>query len=361
MKRVPSVFLAALLLPVLLSAYGLLWPSTSAGVPVSGDGQGSGSPTGAGGSAKSVSAFAGRWTNFTDPAEGAFSMDVPQGWKIVGGVYRFGPLDPRAMVDMVSPDGKIDLRFGDAHVPPFATLSQSMRNLGWREGRPYSPNGAAQEIVANYRSGWVFADLYGQGRFGSKCQRLNLKSMKQADLVHPNEGPGKTTAGEVVYSCETGGGPFGAYVFAETRLVEMQGVGTWNVTWLYSFLAPQDQAGVALQTLIHSMSTFSISQQWEARQMQLTGQVLQVIMKQFQQNLANEHAHFERQQAQSQSLFDGIDRAIRGQDLTTDTVDGTQREVWTGTGAPHWINGLGDIVDSPTQPGSGYHQLNNQP
>ena len=88
-------------------------------------------------------------------------MQVPQGWKVVEGAYRFGSLDPRAMVDMMAPEGKTDLRCGDANVPPFATLTSSMVSLGWREGRPYSPNCLAKEVVANYRPGWVFADLYG--------------------------------------------------------------------------------------------------------------------------------------------------------------------------------------------------------
>ena len=57
----------------------------------------------------------------------------------MGGAYRLGPLDIRAMVDMRSPDGKTDLRFGDASVPPFASLSQTMRNLGWRERAPIQP------------------------------------------------------------------------------------------------------------------------------------------------------------------------------------------------------------------------------
>src|SRR5690349_20759116 len=60
------------------------------------------------------------WVSFEDPAEHAFSMKVPKDWKVVGGLYRFGPLDPRVMIDLVSPDGKTNIRYGDAHVPPFA-------------------------------------------------------------------------------------------------------------------------------------------------------------------------------------------------------------------------------------------------
>ena len=53
-----------------------------------------------------------------------------------------------------------------------------------------------------------------------------------------------------------------------------------------------------------------------------------------------------------------MDRAIRGVDLTSDPIDGKQREVWTGSGAPRWINGLGQIADSVTQPGPNSRRLN---
>jgi hypothetical protein len=296
------------------------------------------------------------WTQFEDPAEHAFTMQVPRGWKVVGGAYRFGPLDPRAMVDMTAPDGKTNLRFGDANVPPFATLSPSMRSLGWHEGRPYSPRGVAKEVVANYRPGWVFADLYGQARFSPVCQNLKLKEMKQLPAIHDNPGA-RTTAGEVLYTCDTTAGPRAAYVFAETQLTQMQSAGQWMVTWLYSFITPQDQAPEAMKTILHSLGTFEISQQWEAYQLRLNGSAGNDAYGDFKRTVAQEHDRFARQSAQFQSQVDGFTRALRGVDLTTDTVDGTQREVWAGSGATHWIGPVGDIVTSPNLPGAGYRPL----
>jgi hypothetical protein len=49
------------------------------------------------------------WVQFQDPAEHVFTLQVPQRWNVTGGAFRFGPLDPRAMVEMVSPDGKMRL------------------------------------------------------------------------------------------------------------------------------------------------------------------------------------------------------------------------------------------------------------
>jgi hypothetical protein len=53
------------------------------------------------------------WAILQDAAEQAFQIGVPRAWKITGGLYRFGQLDPRIMVDMVSPNGEVDIRIGD--------------------------------------------------------------------------------------------------------------------------------------------------------------------------------------------------------------------------------------------------------
>lgn len=296
------------------------------------------------------------WTQFVDPAEQAFAIQVPRGWKVVGGAYRFGKLDIRAMVDMKSPDGKTDLRFGDANVPPFATFTSTMCNLGWQEGHAYSPNGVAREVVANYRPGWAFADLYGQGRFAQSCQSLKLKEMKQLPPIHENP-QARVAAGEVLYTCDTAAGPMVAYVFAETQLTKMGMAGTWLVIWLHSFITPQDQAPEAMKAILHFLGTFEINDQWEARQIQLNGQAGGDAYNQFKQGMAQEHARFTRQSTQFQSQVDGFTRAFRGVDLTTDPVDGKQREVWMGTGGTHWINPVGDVVTSRTSPGSNFHPL----
>jgi len=183
--------------------------------------------------------------------------------------------------------------------------------------------------------------------------------MQKANPVHQGAANGTTTAGEVVYACDTASGPQLAYVFAETQFIPMQSSGVWLVSWLYSFIAPQAQAADALKIVLHSLSTLEIDPQWEYHQLALNGNAGEGAMDDFRKGMAQIHQDYERRTAASQSLFDQIDRNIRGEDLTTDPVDGKQREVWTGTGAPHWINGLGQIADSVNQPSPNSHKLNN--
>jgi hypothetical protein len=300
------------------------------------------------------------WTVFTDPAEHAFTLEVPQGWRVAGGAYRFGPLDPRAMVEMDSPDGAIRLRFGDAGVPTYATPDRTFAATGFREGSRYSPNGVAQEVVAHYRSGWVFADLYGQARFATLCRSLDLKRLERLAPVHAAaSAQQQVSAGDALYQCTAvSGAPMLAYVFAETTSLRMQSVGLWQVTWLYSVLVPPAQVSVAMQDMLHAMRTFRIDPQWEAYQLRLNGAAGDAAYRAFQENVQREQARFAQQEAQFQQQVDGMDRAIRGVTQTTDSVDGTEREVWTGPQANYFISPSGTVVNAPSSPGSQFHQLN---
>ena len=54
------------------------------------------------------------WETVRDKREKAFSIQVPQGWKTYGGLFRFSAIDARMIVDMTSPDGLTNLRIGDS-------------------------------------------------------------------------------------------------------------------------------------------------------------------------------------------------------------------------------------------------------
>jgi hypothetical protein len=105
------------------------------------------------------------WTQYQDPFERAFTLDVPRGWTVKGGMFRLGYSDARPMVDMRSPDGKIAIRLGDLSVPVYAAPSP----YHTREGEVYDLGAQGQLIVAKYHTGPEFAALYAEGRFNSVC------------------------------------------------------------------------------------------------------------------------------------------------------------------------------------------------
>lgn len=309
------------------------------------------------------------WSQFSDPFEHAFSVPVPQGWTVRGGLFRFGFSDERPMVDVRSPDGKIAVRLGDVSVPSYALPNPYHP----REGAVYDLGAQAQLIVARYRTGPEFAVLYSQARFHELCRNPQADSANAGFTVPdqtPLDGAGTTSAGQIAWRCETADGPH--VVFAYTRTVE--GNGLWQVPAIISFMAPPEQAAQARSIAFEMARSFHLNPEWIERQKQMDAQGLQYQrlrqqgriheiqqqVRQFEaqmQAMQNQVNAFERHQAAQAGQVQDFTNALVGVTPTTDPLTGEQRDVWTGTKANYWANGLGQVINSTDAPGPGYHQL----
>jgi PDZ domain-containing protein len=67
------------------------------------------------------------WTTFTDPYENAFTIEVPRGWKAVGGVVRKdpNPLWGRLVLRVLSPDRRTLIAVGDPDSVPYSAPIQA--------------------------------------------------------------------------------------------------------------------------------------------------------------------------------------------------------------------------------------------
>ena len=109
-----------------------------------------------------------QWVTFQDSFEHAFTADVPKGWTAKGGLFRLGYSDARPMVDLTSPDGRINIRLGDVAIPVYFVPNQFHR-----EGEIYDLGAQAQLTVAHYRPGPEFAAAYAKARFENVCAELS--------------------------------------------------------------------------------------------------------------------------------------------------------------------------------------------
>ena len=306
------------------------------------------------------------WTQFEDPFEHAFSVEVPQGWTVRGGLFRLGYSDERMMVDLRSPDGKIAIRIGDVGVPSYALPNPYHP----REGEVYDLGAQAQLIVARYRTGPEFAVLYSQARFSQRCRNPQPDAADAGFAVQDNvplAGFSSSSAGQIAWRCETADGP--RVVFAYTRTAEANGI--WQVPAILSFMAPQEKSALARGILLDMVRTFHLNPEWIERQKQLDAEGLsyqrmrqqgriQAIQQQVQQfeaqmqAMQNQVNSFERHQA---AQVEGFTNALNGITPTTDPLTGEQRDVWTGTKANYWVNGLGQVVNSTNAPSADFRQL----
>lgn len=308
------------------------------------------------------------WTSFVDPFEQAFSVEVPQGWTVRGGLFRMGYSDERPMVDVVSPDGHVNVRLGDLSIPTYAVPNQ----YHTREGEVYDLGAQAQLIVAKYRTGPEFAVLYSHVRFYQDCHDAT-GDMGDVDFAVPDyipsDGPAPaSSAGAIAYQCGTGTNERIAFAYARTA----QASGIWSVPTLGSFLGPLDKVSVARAVLLHCAQTFKISPAWMEKQKQMDAfalqyqrarqqQRVQALAQQVQQfeaqmqAMRNQVASFESHQAAFSKQVDGFSQALRGVTPTIDPFTGEAKEVWTGSQSNYWTNGT-SVVNSVNGP-AGWRQM----
>jgi hypothetical protein len=311
------------------------------------------------------------WVKFTDPLEQAFTLEVPQGWTVKGGMFRLGYSDHRQMVDMTSPDGKINIRLGDISIPPYFLPNQSHL-----EGEVYDLGAQAQGRVARYRTGKEFSAAYGKVRFAHVCTTLNSRQSNLPPITKPIESvreisaASKTSDGEATFSCESAKEARIAYVFSQTA----PSGGLWQVSNLVSYVAPDAQVSETRSIIEHSEKTFVLSPAWIQKQKQLDEQALvyqrerqQARMRQLSEQVAqfearmqamqNQVTQFERGQAQRQGQFQGFDNVVAGVTPTADPF-GNARDVMTGPKNSYWRNpATGETVNVDKSPGPGWQQL----
>ena len=151
----------------------------------------------------------GGFVKFEDPHEKAFTLEVPEGWTVKGGLFRLGFSDERPMVDMTSPDGKTNVRLGDVAVAPYFLPSPSYPN----DGEPYDLGAQGQPVVAKFRTGGDFAALYAKARFRRMCQNVARQKidspLQLPDVLTTENGATLTqwSIGQVAYACNTSSAP----------------------------------------------------------------------------------------------------------------------------------------------------------
>ena len=306
------------------------------------------------------------WGKYEDPLEQAFTLEVPRGWTVKGGMFRLGYSDHREMVDMTSPDGRINIRLGDLAIPTYF-----LPNQFHHEGEVYDLGAQAQGRVARYRSGQEFAKAYGRVRFARVCQNL-MPQQTSLPLITKLDKPqeaSEASEGDATYAC----GDRTGYVYAQTALMGM----LWQASSLSSYVAPEGQVALTRSIVLHSTKSFQLSPEWIQKQNQLDQEAL-VYQRQRQQNrmavfnaqvaqleekmqgMRNQVAAFERGQAQRQSQFQAVDNVISGITPTTDPYGNTVN-VFNGPKSHYWYNpGTGQQKNSDNSPGPGWEPLTPQ-
>jgi len=311
----------------------------------------------AGGCAQNVT-----WVSMQESQEHAFSMDVPKGWKVNGGIVHFALFEARMWVDMTSPDGKIDIRFGDPEVPHSYSIPNRFAD---HYGAPEGKMAINKVMMLRYEGGEAFADLYGQGRFAKTCANLETKELKVLPAIHTSPAAGsRSDAGQAIFKCVINGQEMGGYVVAETiytpqpQLPNAPKMANWYLTGLGSFIAPKEKTDEVYKMFWHSVASFRINPEWWAAAMRVVNAGASAINAAGMKQMQASSEHFRQQSAERAKESDDFNHVLMGQTVQVDPATGQQREVATGPWSTYWTNtSTGQTVSSAMSPGPAFHEM----
>lgn len=308
------------------------------------------------------------WVQFNDSAEGAFSMDVPYGFQIRGGMWRFGYFDVRWGMNIRSLDGSLFIRINDPNIPPYVLPGP---HTG-RAGQPYFKPQQMQMMVSDFQQAQPYADSYVRRLFRTVCTSMTPRASSWMPVLPPawQPQPGtRVSQASLAYDCTSTNGPRIAEIYLRTTLPR-DGNGLWLVDPAIAILVAPEQLPLAHGIVNHMIGTWEKSPQWQQYQDRMTrmgldqiranfGQFMQQMQVYHQQREAAMNAQvagFERRQAAQAAQVSGFCDTLTGLTNLRDPQTGTTFQVFSGPKSSYYTNGLGQTVNSNVSPGPSFHK-----
>ncbi len=210
------------------------------------------------------------FVTWTDPTEQSFTVEVPKGWQVSGGVHWNGPTDARGFLRAKSPDGKVQVFIDDPDILPRQVPHPVYTQMGWVEGRVVQTQ-AGSLLIQRFQTGSQFAKQYAAQRLcknphWAKAGDMPSLSQSITQSIMPEArssgGMAQASAGEASFLCSDTQG----YVFATTVLVSSQSgpIQGWAVYKLSGFMSTDPLRSLqARYVMNHMMATWTVSKSWD--------------------------------------------------------------------------------------------------
>jgi hypothetical protein len=297
-----------------------------------------------------------RFERWTDPAERAFSLEVPSGWSVTGGTSRPSNLLVQGTATATSPDSAITIGMSDAF-PVYVEPSDLLAMGGIYEGGTYvDPSGYSSPVRryapgARYVTDFLLATQAADARV--------VRSKDRPDLARRLATYGINTydAGEVEYRVTRNGVSYTGGALAITERISAGGYVAWHVWRLFLVEARSERYDEGVAALGRLAGSFRIDPGWAARQSELTRRQSGIITQMSSDIGDTLSSGYWNRQAVHDALAERRSRAtLEVEDLTDE--DGTSYRVESGS-SYYWIDPRGTIVgtDTHTLPDVDFREL----
>jgi hypothetical protein len=260
-----------------------------------------------------------RMATWQEPREMAFTMQVPEGWRVSGGLTRLDASHAASGVEVASPDGQAVVRFGDARLPTCTIPGPGMAQMGSSGGLTLCP----------YRTGRQAGEVYLQRTLAREWGIEGVQVMSSTDRPEMSQaadrGPAqfglnvRNAFAEIHFRGSRRGAPVEGWMLANTQMMASVGgqnfiLGTYS-TLVNAFMAPPARVPELAAVSGHMAATTRWSVEWYQREQRIG---IELARK----TLAVMHAQGEQQQRDFWARMDASDRR---RDAVNDILGGTVR------------------------------------
>jgi hypothetical protein len=293
---------------------------------------------------------------WVDPVEGAFSVEVPQGWNVEGGTRRPTSELVQASARAESPDGRSVVLMTD-ELPIYVEPNDLLAMGGIYEGGTYvDPSGyplpvRSYEPAAAYLRDHVVPARAPEATIRRLADRPELTSQL------PRYGINSYDAGEVEYRFARDGVPYTGAAVCVTEVVDSQGVRRWHAWRLFLIEAPSARYEEALNAVQHLAESFQIDPQWMRQQNELIEGQSRIIGRLSQDISETLDSGYWAKQA----VYDALDERRSRARLEVEDVAGENGDAYRVDSGPDyfWIDPSGTVVgtQTDTRPAVDFRQL----
>jgi hypothetical protein len=293
------------------------------------------------------------FTQFMDPMEGAFTAEVPAGWRAGGGLFRAGPSDPHLALGVTSPDGQTKISLGDSQMSTY--FMEPMPGL-LPEG---SMNGSV--MILRYLTGAYFCQFYVSRMAPSYCTDLQITDMRDnpemvqyALSMDPSLAQTPFSIGSVSFRCREQGQLKTGYCQALTT----RPGGMWRVHSLRTYLTPPDRRERTESIMTRMSESIQFDPKWAMNEIRNAG-VRSGIISGASKEIAD---RMRASQRYKDAVEDRIARmrsdATLGVVRLLDPATGRQTTVDSGANY-YWVDPGGRIVGTEvdTLPGVNFQKM----
>lgn len=271
-----------------------------------------------------------------DPSEGAFTVDVPSGWKIDGGVVR--PYIDAAL-KIAATSGDRGIQIANPYPPIYTVPNQVLAFAGFTEGSHYNPSGGVSEdmIVMSEKSAQDYIKTI-------LAPGLNLKvdSVKsRADLAAKIPKPSYVTQTTAAEGTLSGDGKTHKIIVVEQG-ISLAGTSLWTAGVAH-YWAPTDAISQVEQIATAMDKSFKLDPAWVKNEQAQVAKRSQIISQSASEISDIISSTFEYRSSSQDEMADKWSDAILG---VQDVYDPSTGENYTvpNTSKYYWTDGLNTVV-----------------